>query len=163
MRGFVAGLGMLLLTSSVYAGEVKVPVGAVPKAVLSAVKARFADAEITGAAKEREEGKTVFEITLRQGGRTVDVTLSPKGSILLIERELGPTELPVPVSQAIDAKYPKAMRKMAEEVIKVEGKDEKLAFYEVLLFRADGKSVEVKLAPDGKILGEELKAPGDLD
>ena len=163
MRGLLGGLGVLVLVSAVQASEVKVPVGSLPKAVLAAVKARFADAAVTGESKERDKGKSVFEVTLREKGRTVDVALSPQGSIQLIEREIGPTELPGPVTQAIDARYPKATRKMVEEVIKVEGKDEKLAFYEVLLVSADRKAVEVKVAPDGRILGEERKAPSDHD
>ena len=38
------------------------------------------------------------------------------------------------------------------EETEVQGKDEKLAAYEVVLVTADKKDVEVKVSPDGKIL-----------
>ena len=64
----------------------------------------------------------------------------------------------------ISAKYlpnPKAKYTIIEEVIKVENKKEKLAYYEVLLVTAEMQALEVQLATDGKILKEEKKTGKD--
>ena len=42
------------------------------------------------------------------------------------------------------------------EETEVKGKDEKLSAYEVVLVTADMKLVEIRLAPDGKILEEAV-------
>ena len=62
------------------------------------------------------------------------------------------------VTKAVEAKYPKATLQKAEEVIKVEKKQEKLAYYEVLLVTAEKKKLEVSVAPDGKIVKAEDKS-----
>ena len=134
------------------ADEEKVPLDKLPKPVLNAVKARFPRAELKGAGKETEDGKTVFEVALVNQGQKIDVTLTADGKIAEMEKEIDATKLPKAVSGALDGKYPKAMYKRVEEVIKVEGGTEKLAHYEVLLVTADKKTVEVEVGADGKIL-----------
>ena len=67
------------------AEESKVVLGDVPKAGVDAVKTMFPQGEITGAAKETEDGKTVYEVTLKQKGRTIDVTVGTDGQIQIVE------------------------------------------------------------------------------
>src|SRR4051812_785860 len=49
--------------------EEKVPLAKVPKAALDAVKAKFPGAKLTGAEKEKEDGKDVYEIAITHKGR----------------------------------------------------------------------------------------------
>jgi uncharacterized membrane protein YkoI len=146
--------GLLALVSGVRADEQKVELKDVPQAVLDAVKAKFPGAELKGAGKETEDGKTLYEVTLKDKGQNVDATLTPEGLIKEIEREITPRDLPKPVAAALEAKYPKAAIKKAEVIVEIEaGKETKS--YEVVLTTEDKKSVEVKLSPEGKVLKTE--------
>ena len=149
---------LLILVPVAHADEEKVALDKVPMPVREAVKVRFKDAKVTGAGKETEDGKLVYEITMKDKGRNIDVTLTPEGAIVLIEKEIARKDLPKPVAKALDEKYPNATYKIVEQVIKVENKEEKLAYYEVLLVTAQKQALEVQVAVDGKILKEEKKS-----
>jgi uncharacterized membrane protein YkoI len=153
-----AALGLLVLAVAVSADEEKVPLDKVPKAVIKAVKARFPDATLTKAEKETEDGKTVYEIAIKNKKQNIEVTLTPDGTIVEIEKQIAAKDMPKTVLKALEDKYPKATYKMIEEVIKVKDKEEKLAYYEVLLVTAEKKKLEVSVTPEGKISKEEDKA-----
>ncbi|MBI1917520.1 MAG: PepSY-like domain-containing protein [Planctomycetes bacterium] len=142
------------------ADEEKVPLDKVPKEVMDAVKGRFPGAKLLGASKEKEDGKTVYEISLTYKNHHHDVTVQPDGKVLGIERELPAKDLPKAVAEALAAKYPKATYKTVEELLKGDGK---LKGYEVLLVTAEKKTLEVVLDPDGKVLKEEKKGKKDDD
>ena len=128
-----------------------------PKPVVETVKKRFPKAEVVSASKEDEDGKTVYEVQIKDGGAAIDVTVTPEGALLAIEKGIAAKDLPKAVTAALDAKYPKATFKTIEEVTKVkDGKDQPL-YYEVLLVTADKKTIEVELAADGKIISTEEK------
>jgi uncharacterized membrane protein YkoI len=147
----------LLVTAAARADEEKVPLDKVPKAVMDAVKARFPDAKVLAAEKEKEGGKTVFEIGIEHKEQKIEVTLTEDGTIIEIEKQIAARDMPKAVSDALEGKYPKATYKMIEEVIKVKGGKEKLEYYEVLLVTAEGQRFEVGVAPDGKIVKTEDK------
>jgi Peptidase propeptide and YPEB domain/Putative beta-lactamase-inhibitor-like, PepSY-like len=140
-------VGLILVVGSTRADEEKTPLDKVPAAALQAVKKRFPDAQISGASKETENGKTVYEVTLKDKGRTVEVTATAEGTLLTIEREIPMKEVPEVVKKAFDAKSADAKVQSIEEVIKVEGAKETLQYYE---FHLPG-DVEVCIYPDGKL------------
>src|SRR5262249_9602788 len=148
---------VLALAGSARADEEKVPLDKVPKAVLDAVKARFPGAEMKGASKETEGGKTMYEVSIKNKGQNIDVELAEDGKILAIEKETTTKALPKKVVDALEAKYPKATHKKTEEIIKVENGVEQPAVFEVVLETADKKTFEVVLSADGKIQKEEGK------
>ena len=111
-------------------------------------------AEVKGASKETTDGKTVYEVTLKQDGKNIDVTLTPGGKITLIEKEVAFKDLPRPVAETLNKKYPNAKYSIIEEVIKVEGTKETLEYYEAHLTTADKKAIEAEVLPDGKLKGE---------
>lgn len=151
-----AGIGiLLLLVTAAYAGEEDVPLDKVPKPVMEAVKARFKDAEMTSAAKEKDdEGKLVYELSLKVEGQNVDVILAPEGEFRVIEKTIDAKNLPHAVAKALEDKYPKATYNRLEEVIKVEGKNDQPAYYEALV-TAKKRNIEVELTADGKIVKEK--------
>jgi hypothetical protein len=153
----VAVVLIVLAGSGVWAGEEKLPLGKLPKAVADAVAKRFPGARTVEAAKETEGDKVEYEVTVKDGATTIDVTLTPEGTITLIEKTIPAKDLPKAVADALDAKYPKATLKIVEEVIKVADGKETLDFYEVLLVTADKKTFEVKLTAGGKVTGTEEK------
>ena len=162
MKPFINGLwgGAILVLAAMAArgGEEKIPLDKVPKAVLDAVTARFPDAKLHSAGKEKEDGKFVYEIAIKNKGKKIDVTLSPKGKILGMEKEISVKDLPKAVAKTLKSKYPKAKFHLIEEVIKVKGGKEKLEYYETLLETAQGKRLEAIVGPDGRFLKEEDKS-----
>ena len=141
--------------------EEKVPLDKLPKPVVEAVKKRFPKAELVSASKEDENGKVVFEVQIKDGDSTADVTVTPEGALVAIEKAIKAADLPKPVTEALDKKYAKATFKTVEEVIKFKDGKEQPAYFEVLLVTADKKTIEVELAADGKIIAEEEKKEKD--
>jgi uncharacterized membrane protein YkoI len=150
-------VALFVLVGTTRADEENVPLDKVPKPVVETVKKRFPKAELVSASKEDEDGKTVYEVQIKDGGTKLDVTVTPEGTLLVIEKEIAAKDLPKAVTDALDAKYPKATFKVVEEITKVkDGKDQPV-YYEVLLVTADKKTFEVELAADGKIIATEEK------
>lgn len=149
---------MAVIAATVRADEEKVPLDKLPKAVTDAVKKRFPKLEPKEATKEvTEDKKTVYEVTLTEDKKNIDVTLTPEGIIVMIEKEIDRKDLPKAVATAIDAKYPDATYKICEEIIPVKDGKETLESYEVLLETKDKKMIEVVVAPDGTIKKTEEK------
>jgi uncharacterized membrane protein YkoI len=145
-------LGLLVLAAGTRADEEKVPLDKVPRPVIDAVKAKFPAGKIVGASTEKEEGSLVYEVTLKQKGRNIDVTVKPDGTIVCVEKEIKVKELPGAVRAALKSKYAGATYKMVEEVTR----DKKVS-YEVLLVTADKKTLEVVFDARGKVLKVEKK------
>ena len=59
----------IVLSGGVLAAEEKVALDKVPKAVMEGVKKRFPKAKVTEAAKETADGKTVYEVTFKEGDK----------------------------------------------------------------------------------------------
>lgn len=155
--------GMLIalcLLTVVQADEEKVPLDKLPQNVLDAVKARFPKANLIGAEKETEDGKTVFEVAIKDKDQSIDVSLID-GKIVEIEKQIAAADLPKAAAAAVDAKYPKAKLKVIEEVVKVKDGNEKLEYYEVHLVNAEGNSIEIQIAASGKILATEKDSDDD--
>jgi hypothetical protein len=152
-------VAVLVLTAPVRADEEAVPLDKVPKAVLAAAKKRFPKAEVVGASKETTDGKTLYELELKEAGKTIDLTLTSAGTITLIEKEIDAKDLPKAVTGALAKKYPKATYKTVEAVYVVKEGKETLDFYEVVLVTAQKKEIEVEVLADGKITSEEENEP----
>jgi hypothetical protein len=140
-----------------WADEDKVPLDKLPKGVLEAVKKRFPNAKVEGASKEKEDGKTTYEVELKENGKGIDVTFSEKGEMILIEKEIDIKDVPKVVTEGVEAKYPKATWKTIEEVIKVADGKESLDYYEFHGTTAEKKEIELEVGTDGKIKKEEKK------
>ena len=98
------------------------PLKDVPKAVLDSIKAKFPRAELTEATKETEDGKTTYEIALKDGGRAVELAATADGKITEIETTIDAKALPAQVTTALEAKYPIATIKKAEEIVADQGR-----------------------------------------
>jgi uncharacterized membrane protein YkoI len=142
--GLVAGLGR--------ADEEKVPLSKLPKKVVDAVKAKYPDAKLVKAEKEKEDNETVYEVAIENDGQKLEVHVKPDGTITEVERVIAIKDLPAKVAKAIEKKYPKASLKLAEEVTKGTK-----VYYEVVLETADNKKFEIVLSPSGKIEKTESK------
>jgi len=156
-------LTLLVLAAAPSRGdEQRVPLGEVPKAVLDAIKARFPEAELKEASKEKEDDETVYEVSLVDQGRKIDVSVDDEGEIESTETEVAVADLPRAVASAIEAKYPKAAIRKAELIVEFEDGKEDERNYEVEIRTDAKKTIEVVLAPDGKIVEEDAE-DGDED
>src|SRR5260221_1073112 len=97
----VAMIGVLLASSTARADEEKVPLDKLPKAVVDAVKAKFPDAKLVSAEKELEDGKPVYEVAIKDKDQNIEVTVTPEGKIILIEKEIAAKDLPKAVAEAM--------------------------------------------------------------
>jgi uncharacterized membrane protein YkoI len=149
----VATLVLVVTMATVRADEEKIELDKLPKPVLAAVKAKFPDAKLTGAAKETEGGKTIYEVAFTFKGHKYEVECNPDGTFVAIDKQIEAKDLPAAVAKALKEKYPNAKYKVIEEVTK----NDKVAEYEVELTTSDNKSVEVVFDPSGKLLKEEKK------
>jgi len=132
--------------------EEKVPLDKLPAKIKEAVKAKFPDAEQVSAEKEKEDGKILFEVNVKNKGKVVEITLTEDGKIVELETEITVADLPKAVTEAFEKKYPKATVTKVEEVIA--GEKTK---YELLITFGE-KKLEVSFDPKGAFIEEEDKS-----
>ncbi|MDB5313337.1 MAG: hypothetical protein JWO38_7539 [Gemmataceae bacterium] len=153
-----AVLVLLGMTPVVRADGEKVPLDQLPKAVTEALKKRFPKAELVEATKETEGAKTTeYDVTVKENGKTIDVTLTPEGLITQLVKEIAAKDLPKTVAAALAKKFPKATFKSYEQVVSVKDGKETTDHYEVELETAGNKTIEIEITPDGKITSMEEK------
>jgi uncharacterized membrane protein YkoI len=128
-----------------------------PKKIMDAIKNRFPNAEITSAEKEKEDGKVVYDIELKQDGRKYEMDIQEDGTIIEIEKQVDAKDLPEAVGKAIKAKFPDALIKEIMEVNKVKENKETPDHYEVIIVDKDKKEKEVTVSLDGKTINAEKK------
>ncbi len=149
-------IGSLTLSVPVHAAKDKadfkedeIALEKVPKAVLTAIKKKFPEAKLQGAARQTEDDQISYEILIKHKGHEMYVICEPKGKIVEIDREISPNELPKPVTEAIKKKYPKSSIMSVGEVTE----DDEIT-YDVLL-KHGKKTLRVIFDPAGKVLEKE--------
>jgi hypothetical protein len=152
-------LVVMIGTAEVRSQEEAVPQGKIPKAVMDALLAKFPRARIDKCTKATEGGDVVYDIEFKQEGRKCESDIKENGTYINYEKAIAARDLPRAVSAAIEKRYPKATLNEIMEETEVQGKDEKLSAYEVVLVTADKKEVEVRVSPDGKILEDTGAKP----
>jgi uncharacterized membrane protein YkoI len=158
--GLLVGLSF---ASTANAQEAEIPVDQVPKAVIDSSKAKFPGARIREAAKETEDGKTVFELALTHDGKKMDVTFQENGTLVLVETEVAETDVPAAVLNAVTGQYLGAKIDLVESVKKGPEVKKDVDYYEFHLTTKDKKSAEIEVDAKGKILNTEEKKPTDKD
>lgn len=153
---------LVLLPAFGLCQEETVAIADIPGPVRNAVMARFADATIKGASRDKEAGKTIYEVSLDRAGRNIDVTTTSTGQLTLIESEIARADLPAAVGAQLEARYPGATYQILEEVRAVKDAAESLSFYEVLLVDARKELWEVQVSVNGsRIINVERKKPAE--
>jgi uncharacterized membrane protein YkoI len=137
------------------ADEQKVPLDQVPQAVKDAANKEFPGAKITGAEKESENGKTMYELQIAHGGQKLEAEFTPEGQLKEIEQRIKLDQLPEVVRKAVKMANAGATLKGAEKVIHVTNGKRHLHAYEVAITTQDGKKKEVVVSPKGKLMKGE--------
>lgn len=132
----------------------KAPLGQIPKKVRSALRAKFPKAQVQKWTKETEDNVTVYDFELTQDGRKFEADIREDGSIHNWEEQITARDLPQAVRRTVTTKYPKATIKEIMRITAVKAGKDVLEGYEVVLQTPEKKTVEVTVAPNGKILEE---------
>ncbi|MDX6613569.1 MAG: hypothetical protein QOD75_2755 [Blastocatellia bacterium] len=110
-------IAIALAGSFASAQERQVKAKDVPVAVRTAFKAAYPNATIKGYAREKENGKTFYEIESTEGATGRDVLYNPDGSVAEVEETIALSDLPTAVQEAIRTKYPNAAVRSAEKTV----------------------------------------------
>jgi uncharacterized membrane protein YkoI len=123
--GFVMTVAMLAISSVAFAGQAAAPAPAqkkaapaakkeagegklqlkdLPPAVKATVEAETKNATLKGLGKEKENGKTVYEVETLVNGRTRDLMIDAAGKVYEVEEQLDADKAPAPVRAALEAK-----------------------------------------------------------
>jgi uncharacterized membrane protein YkoI len=153
-------VAVILAVAACRADEEKVALDQLPKAVVEGLKAKYPNAEMVSAAKENEDGKTVYEVKIKNNGQKLEVKLSAEGKILEEENDgdkkeenkaekVAPDKLPKAVADAIKARFPNGEITSAEK----ETEDGKVV-YDIEL-KMGGLKYEMDLYEDGTVIEVE--------
>ena len=133
--------------------EEKAKPNSIPKVLSEAIQTRFPKADIVSSSKEVEDGKTLYEVTIKSEKHNIDVSLTPQGKIVSFERALLSTDRPKAMMKSLNSKYPHATIKLAEEV----WENDKLTGYEATIITADKKTLDVAFDTKGRLIENEKK------
>lgn len=159
----ITTIGVLLWASTAQADEENIPIDKLPKAVVDAVKAKYADAKLVGAEKETKGDKTFYEVVIKNKDQTIELVLTPEGKIVEIEQPIAPKDLPKAVTDAIEKKYPKATVKSVEEITKEDKKTYGVLLENELMIGKEKQKVQLQLTANGQITASQaLIAAQDL-
>ncbi|MDH3292178.1 MAG: hypothetical protein OEO20_11080 [Gemmatimonadota bacterium] len=151
--GVAVVLGGLFLAAPAHA-QVKdtLDLDKIPQQVMDALRARFPRAEIRQWTREEEDDIVLYDIEFTQQGRKLEADIKEDGTIHNWEREIAADDLPASVRTAVEREYPESTLEEVMAITAVTEGTEALEGYEIVLETADGKEIEVTVAPDGTIL-----------
>jgi hypothetical protein len=134
------------------ADEVEITLDKLPKAVSDAVTKKYPKAELVKATKNEEDDEIEYEVTVKENGKLIDITLDSDGDIEGLEKELDLKDLPKAVVDALEKRHAKATVEAVEAVYEVEDGTEELEFYEVQLKTSNGDEIEIQIKSDGTFI-----------
>ncbi len=145
------GISAIIAASSAAGAEFVISLERLPKQVSEAVKGKFPMAEVIEVS-EKTDDEVVYEVTVRDNGKKIDVTIDADGDIESLEREIDGSELPKVVREAIAKTHSDKTIEIAEAVYEIEDGKEELDFYEAQLKAKDGKQTEAMIKADGTFI-----------
>src|ERR1051325_1898616 len=118
-----------------------------PGPVAKTVADQSRGAVVRGLSRERENGKTYYEVELRVNGRSKDVLIDTAGTVVEVEEQVNLADLPPAVRTALETGAGKGKIQVVESL----SKQGKLVAYEAHILTGKKRS-EVRVGPDGKPL-----------
>lgn len=132
------------LCATAFAAETKVKVEDLPVAIQNTVKEQTKSAKLVGVTKEKEGGKTVYELETMANGKSRDLMIDGAGAIISVEEEVALETLPAAAQTAIQKKVAGGKISKVETVTK--GSD---LSYEAAYTSKSGKKAEYGVNADG--------------
>jgi hypothetical protein len=161
MRIIIVALAALTL-STAFAEEKAIKEQEVPRPVINRVQKKYPAAKMTGFEREREDGKTSYEIKLSDGTKRMEVICTPDGKILAEEEQIVMGAVPEKVRQALktNPKYGTWAVRNVERIVRDEKTD--APSYELKV--AKGKAgAELVFSSEGVLTKTEELPPGRAD
>lgn len=124
------------------AAEARLQLKDLPPAVRATVEAETKNATLKGLSKEKENGKTVYEVESLVNGRTRDLMVDAAGKVYEVEEQLDADKAPAPVKAALEAQG----QIVVLESVMTNGK----THYEGQVKTKAGKKVSMDLDANGK-------------
>ncbi len=122
-------------------GEAKVSLKNLPPAVRATVENETKNAKIKSVSKEKEKGKTVYELETMVGTRSRDLMIDEAGKIDVVEEQIDPASAPPPVRAALEKRG---------SILKLESVQENgTTTYEGQVKTSAGKKVTLELDASG--------------
>jgi hypothetical protein len=134
-----------LATTLCHAREVHVPFSQLPAAVQKAAQKESRGATVRGYVRDRENGRTEYEVETIRGGMTRDVSIDAEGHVLEVEQQVPMSQVPAGARAAI------ARGAVGGQVVRVEKVTSSMSSavaYEAGI-RAHGRYHEVRVHADG--------------
>jgi uncharacterized membrane protein YkoI len=91
-------------TTAAATTDSKVALKDLPPEVRATVETETKNAVLKGVSKEKEKGKTVYEVESLVNGRTRDLMIDASGKVYVVEEQLNPDQAPALVRAALEAK-----------------------------------------------------------
>lgn len=85
--------------------EVKVSISELPQEVLATAEKFLGEVKDAQASKEKENGKTIYEIEITKDGKESSADISEDGKILEIEKTISKEEIPAPIKETFEKKF----------------------------------------------------------
>jgi len=137
------GFAALLLAGSAIA-ESKLKVESLPPAVQKTVNEQTQHAKLVGLSREKEGGKTVYELETMVNDKSRDLIIDSAGTILSVEDEVALDTIPEAAKKAIQEKVAAGKITKVETVTK--GSE---VSYEAAYTSKSGKKAEYGVNADG--------------
>jgi hypothetical protein len=156
-NAIVVMMVVVVACAAVYAGKHEGK-AALPGLVKSAIKALYPAGEIKKT-KIKEEYLKLYEVKLDANGTEVEITADADGTVAEVETKEKVDSLPAAVAHTVTAKGGKVIEAGKEVVhaqLKLVKLDAPVTKYEVKIEK-DGKTIELQIAADGKILKEKTE------
>lgn len=150
-RAALISIGFLLLSVAASAQESKVSEKDMPQPVLAAFRSAYPNATVRGYAKEKENGKSFYEIESTDGATMRDISYNPDGTVAGVEETVAATDLPAEAQKVIQTKYPRAVVTRAEKTTQ----GEKVG-YEVSAKRGKQR-ISLAFDANGKLLRSHVR------
>jgi hypothetical protein len=119
--------------------------------VLAAFRSAYPNATVRGYAKEKENGKSFYEIESTDGATMRDISYNPDGTVAGVEETVAATDLPAEAQRVIQTKYPRAVVTRAEKTTQ----GEKVG-YEVSAKRGKQR-ISLTFDANGKLLRSHVR------
>jgi uncharacterized membrane protein YkoI len=138
-------MGIALMALAL-AAETKIKMEDLPPAVRKAVMEQTKDATLVGLSKEKEKGKTMYEVETKVNGKSRDVQFDSTGAIVDVEEEVDLASIPPAAKAAIEKKAAGGAISKVETVT-----HGSMVSYEAQIKTKAGKTIEVGVNADGSV------------
>ena len=113
-----------------------------PPAVQKTIQEETRNATLVGIGKEKENGKTVYELETKVNGKTRDLMIDATGHVYLVEEETALDSVPTAVKTALQSRG---------KLLRLETLKKGTAVTYEAQVEKNGQKSEVELDADGKI------------